>query len=199
MKELGLPRFSFSPIDCQQILKEVDHLDNKKASQMTDMPIKVIKTNSALIANFIFHNFNNSLSNSNFPSELKKAMVIALHKKGDKNKLTNYRPISLLSNLGKIFEKIVHKQIYEYMHVNDKFYQRQFGFRTKHSTGHALSSMIEFIKNKLDKKIFVGGIFIDLEKAFDTIDHGTLLEKLDHYGIRETENQWFKSYLSERS
>ena len=126
--------------------------------------------------------------------ELKKAMVIALHKKGDKYKLTNYRPISLLSNLGKIFEKIVHKQIYEYMHVNDKFYQRQFGFRTKHSTGHALSSMIEFIKNKLDKKIFVGGIFIDLEKAFDTIDHGTLLEKLDHYGIRETENQWFKSY-----
>ena len=84
------------------------------------------------------------------------------------------------------------------MHVNNnKFYERQFGFRSKHSTAHAISGMIEFIKIKLDKRIFVGRIFIDLEKAFD--NHSILLKKLDHYGIRRIENQWFHSYMSDRS
>ena len=81
----------------------------------------------------------------NFPSVLKKDMVIALHKKEDKYKLTNYHPIPLMSNIGQVFEKIVHQQIYEYLHINSKFYKRQFGFRAKHSTAHAISGMTEFI------------------------------------------------------
>ena len=92
----------------------------------------------------------------------------------------------------------MHTRIYDFLDNSDVFYDLQFGFRKKHSTNHALLSIMEEIRRKLDNKTFACGVFIDLEKAFDTVNHAILLRKLHHYGIRGDVNSWFSSYLSER-
>ena len=121
-----------------------------------------------------------------------------MHKKGSKLEIDNYRPISLLSNLNKIFEKLMYKRVYKFLSLHHSFFEMQFGFRERHSTSHALISLTETIRQALDKSKFACGIFIDLKKAFDTVDHNILLSKLNYYGIRGLSNAWFKSYLSER-
>ena len=126
------------------------------------------------------------------------AEVCPIFKKKDKNKCENYRPISLLSNLSKLFERAMHTRIYEFLETHNIFSDLQFGFRKKHSTNHALLNIFESIKEKLDKKLFSCGVFIDLEKAFDTVNHKILVKKLEFYGIRGIANQWFVSYLSNR-
>ena len=110
----------------------------------------------------------------------------------------NYRPISLLPNINKIFEKIMYKRVYEFVEEKNILYELQFGFRTLHSTQHALTDITEDIRSAIDGNMFALGVFIDLQKAFDTVDHEILLSKLNHYGIRGVANDWFRSYLSNR-
>ena len=110
----------------------------------------------------------------------------------------NYRPISLLSNINKIIEKLMHSRLYNFLSIHNCIYDLQFGFRDKHSTNHALLDLTEDIRSALDDNSFAIGVFIDLQKAFDTVDHKILLHKLDYYGIRGISNDWFKSYLTNR-
>ena len=126
---------------------------------------------SPLLATLI----NESFSTGVFPDKLKIAKVIALHKKGTTVDMSNYRPISLLSVFSKIFEKIMHKRLYSFLEVNGILHPLQFGFRTKHSTQHTLISMTENIKKTIDNGNFGCGIFIDLKKAFDTVNHSVWL------------------------
>ena len=107
-------------------------------------------------------------------------------------------PISLLSNINKIFEKLMHSRLYDFLTIHDCIYEHQFGFRNKHSTNHALLDLTEDIRRALDDNSFAVGIFIDLQKAFDTVDHKILLHKLEYYGIRGIANDWIKSYLTNR-
>ena len=107
--------------------------------------------------------------------------MITLHKKGSTDNPSNYRPISLLSIFNKIFEKVMHKRIYEFLEKNNVLYSLQFSFRSKHSTSHTLISTTEKIRNTIENGNYGCGIFIDLKKAFYTVDHSTLLRKLDHY------------------
>ena len=125
--------------------------------------------------------------------------MITLHKKGSTENPSNYRPISLLSIFSKIFEKVMHKRLYEFLEKSNLLHSLQFGFRSKHSTSHTLISMIEKIRNTIGNGNYRCGIFIDLKKAFDTVDYSILLKKLDHYGIRGISLQWFESYLSNRN
>ena len=118
--------------------------------------------------------------------------------KGSNLNCINYRPISLLSNINKIVEKIMHKQLYNFISKHNIIYELQFGFRCNHSTNHVLLELTEDIRNAIDTNNFVVGIFIDLQKAFDTVDHNILLHKLNYYGIRGLTNDWFKSYLLNR-
>ena len=139
-----------------------------------------------------------SLSEGIFPKLNKEASVCPIYKKDDKEKCANYRPISLLPNLSKLFEKVMYARLEHFLKTSDILYKFQFGFRKEHSTNHALLSIVEEIRHSLDKKMYTCGVFIDLEKAFDTVNHKILLSKLYHYGIRGVANSWFSSYLSNR-
>ena len=133
-----------------------------------------------------------------FPSVLKTAKVVPVFKKDSKLDYSNYRPISLLSNIEKILEKLMYKRLYTFLN-NNNIYNFQFGFRQQYSTSHALIIITEVIRKALDDGNIGCGVFADLQKAFDTLDHQILLAKLNHYGIPGVSNDWFKYYLSNLS
>ena len=141
---------------------------------------------------------NESLKSGIYPTCLKNACIKPLHKKDSKLLVENYRPISLLSNINKIFEKVIHHRVYDFLEKKQALYENQFGFRKGHNTNHALIALTESIRRALDQNNFAVGVFIDLQKAFDTVEHNILLKRLNHYGIRGIANNLFKSYLTER-
>ena len=129
---------------------------------------------------------------------LKIAKVIPLFKKGDQHLLDNYRPISLLPVISKIFEKIVFKQTYEYLTVNNLLYSSQYGFRKGHSTELASIELVDRASEYLDSGKLPISVFLDLSKAFDTLNHSILFDKLKYYGVSTTPLNWFASYLHNR-
>ena len=134
-----------------------------------------------------------------FPSLLKIAKVVPVFKKDSKLDYSNYCPLSLLSNIEKIFEKLMYKRLFTFLNNNNIIYNLQFGFRQQYSTSHALINITENIRKAFDDGNTGCGVFVDLQKAFHTVDQQILLAKLNHYGIRGVSNDWFKSYLSNRS
>ena len=122
-----------------------------------------------------------------------------MFKKGNPQLPSNYRPISLLPVFSKIYEKLMYKRLYSFLKTQEILFSLQFGFQENHSIDHALISMTESIRSTLDDKQFGCGIFIDLHKAFDTVNHNILISKLEHYGVRGCALQWFQSYLSDRN
>ena len=140
-----------------------------------------------------------SFEQGNYIEALKISKTIPIFKdKGSELDVSNYRPISLLSNINKIFEKLMFARVSDFLNKNDSIFKRQFGFRHNHSTIHALLDLTEEIRMALDKNDFAVGIFLDFQRAFDTVDHSILLKKLEHYGIRGVANKWFASYLKNR-
>ena len=140
-----------------------------------------------------------SLSSGIVPSQLKIANVTPIFKAGDKHDCSNYRPISILPTLAKLLEKVVYIRIFDFISKHDILTPQQFGFRPKRSTYMAINQLYSNIAEKLDTKQHTVGIFLDLSKAFDTINHSILLNKLYSYGIRGLANDWIRNYLSERS
>ena len=120
-----------------------------------------------------------------------------VNKKDSKLDFAKYRPISLLSNIEKFLERLMYNRMYKFFSDNNLIYSLQFGFRQKYSA-HALISLTENIRKNLDEGNIGCGIFVNLQKACDTVEHDILLSKLEHYGICGLANEWFKSYLSHR-
>ena len=141
---------------------------------------------------------NQSIQQGVFPAELKIARVIPLYKGVNNQLIHNYRPISVLPFFSKIFEKIVSKYVLRFLDDNNILYEYQFGFGKHHSTSHAIITLVERVTKALDTGKYIVGVFLDLKKAFDTVDHCILLNKLEKYGIRGNILNWFKSYLSFR-
>ena len=142
---------------------------------------------------------NQSLHSGIYPDKLKIGKIIPVYKKNDKHQLENYRPISLLPTISKLFEMVVHDQISLYFSQNNYLSSSQYGFRKLHSTEHAILEIADRISCELDKGNTPLAIFLDLSKAFDTLNHTILLSKLKYYGVSELALKWFNSYLSNRS
>ena len=124
--------------------------------------------------------------------------IIPIFKSDDETDPNNYRPISLLSNYNRIYEKIMCKRIIDFIEKNDLLYTSEYGFRKGYSTQHAVLDIINTIQTNMSQGLFSCGIFIDVKKAFDTVDHDILLSKLHHYRFRGIINEWVASYLNNR-
>ena len=146
------------------------------------------------MANLIKLSFSTGL----FPKILNQAKIIPIFKKGDQQDCNNYKPISLLSNISTIIQKLIRRQLYAFLEFKNYLYTNQFGFRNLHSTNHALITITEKIRKAIDNGEITRGVFLDLKKTFDTVDHEILLSKSEHYGIRGVPLKWFKSFLTQR-
>ena len=187
-----------NPCTTEEIRNYISDMVSSKATGPNSIPTNLLKHFIDELTEPLVNIINKSLKEGTFPDILKLASVCPIYKKSDRTKCANYRPISLLSNLSKIFEKTMYNRIELFLSEFEIIYKLQFGFRKKYSTEHALLSIVEEIRKNLNNGEFSCGAFIDLEKAFDTVNHQILLSKLEHYGIRDTSLTWIASYLSNR-
>jgi hypothetical protein len=142
--------------------------------------------------------FNMSIAHGKFPDPFKNAKVIPCHKDDSKLETSNYRPISLLPTMSKIFEKLMYARLMDFINKHNILYENQFGFQSNMSTEYAVNALLNNIVKTLENKEYGVCILLDFAKAFDTVNHEILIKKLDYYGIRGTALQWLKSYLTNR-
>lgn len=191
--------FFFEPVSEIEVLEVIADLKNSNSSGEDNISNNVVKKCMKLISKPLAYLINSSLNQGIFPDKLKLAKIIPVYKSGNKNKLENYRPISILSPFAKIFEKVVAKRIVTFFVKYNLFNSKQFGFRKGLSTTTAISHVLNLLYKNLDQRHKCVGIFLDLSKAFDVVDHEILIHKLQCYGIRGETLEWFKSYLNNRS
>ena len=185
--------FKFQFLSNNEVKKEIENLDTKKSSTYGSIPATILKQCANAYLPHLTNSINYSIQHSNFPQELKLSKVIPVYKKLQKE---NYRPVSLLPHVSKIFERIIHKQITNYM--TDKLAHSITGFRKSHGTQNSLVVMLEKWKRALDKGEYVSALFMDLSKVFDTINHDLLIVKLKAYGFSKEALKLMKSYLKNR-
>ena len=159
-----------------------------------ELTTDIISLSLPCINNPLLHIMNQSLLQGVFPNELKVANVIPLYKADDPMKFNNYRSVSLLNILSKIFEKAMYNILTDFLETQKLLMEKQFGFRKNHSTYMALMLLVDNLIKSLENGEYVLGVFLDFSKAFDTVDHAILLSQLYHYGIRGPALTWFQSW-----
>ena len=187
------------PIVEQELLNVVKSFDNKFSSGYDNINMYLVKKIIVNISKPLVYLYNLSFSEGIFPDSMKLAKVLPLYKTDDPTSFSNYRPVSLLSQFSKILEKLFNNRLMKFIDKNNVLFEGQYGFRQNHSTELAVIEMTEKITKSLDEKHYSVGIFVDLKKAFDTINHNILIEKLSYYGIRGLALNWISSYLNNRS
>ena len=191
--------FFATPTSKDEVAEVLKSLDENKAAGAYDIPIKVIKPIHTYLAEPLTCLINESFSLGHYPSLLKYAKIIPILKANSKQEINNYRPISLLPTFNKIFEKLMYRRVFDFLHKNDVIFEHQFGFQRNKSTNQAILDIYSNLIESIEKKKFSCCILLDFAKAFDTVDHQILLRKLEYYDIRGTALNWFKSYLCNRS
>ena len=180
------------------VLKVINNLKDETAAGFDGISVKIIKSVAIKIISPLAHIYNLSIKNIIFPEKLKVAVIKPLFKNGDKTCINNYRPISMLNNFSKIFEKVVKNRLILFLEKFELLSKNQFAFRPGLGTENALYNVTRFINSALDENKKVMAIFLDLSKAFDTVNHTELLNILPEFGINSLSFDWFKSYLDDR-
>jgi exonuclease III len=182
----------------KEVERIIRSLRLKNSHGYDEISTKILKISAPFISSPLNYILNKSTISGIFPTRLKYSIVKPLFKKGDKEDMTNYRPISLLTSFSKVFEKNIYNRLFEHIEVNNILATEQFGFRSCSSTEKASYRLMDEILKSLNNKLMVGGIFCDLQKAFDCVNHNILLTKLEFYGIKGTFLKLIKSYLEGR-
>lgn len=191
--------FSFNSVTSLDIIKTFKSLNLKKTEDLWGMSVDTISNFIDIMAPFLSYIFSKSIEQGTYPDEMKTSKVVPLFKSGSKFDPSNYRPISILPVLSKIFEKIILQQLINHFSKNDILHKRQFGFTKGRSTVDAGICLLGHIYDAWERSLNALGVFCDLSKAFDCVEHSTLLGKLEHYGIRNNALKLLKSYLLNRN
>ena len=190
--------FNIPYITPEQVSASLLALDSSKAIGLDGIGPRIIKSVANIISTSIASLLNKSIATGKFPDKLKVAKVFPIHKSGSKSDPCNYRPISILPTLSKIFEKHVNKHLMAYMNKYNLIHESQSGFRQKHSCQTALIKLTDKWMADIDKGNTIGSMFIDFRKAFDLVDHEILIQKLAVYKLNNASLRWFISYLEAR-
>jgi len=191
--------FEFTPILIESVEKSLRTLKNSKSTGLDKLPAKMLKIAANTIAPSLAYIFNLSLTTGIYIDDWKNARVTPIFKSENRRLCENYRPISILPIVSKVFEREVFKQVYTFLTDNNLLSKFQSGFRPKHSTLTALIQMCDQWMHDMDDGKLTGVLFLDIKKAFDSINHEILLQKMKHYyGIKDIQLEWFQSYLTNR-
>jgi hypothetical protein len=192
--------FNFNVVQEAEVLKLLKQLSLISSNDILDFDCKLLRIASNHIVKELTYIFNRSLQNGIVPDDWKFARVTPIYKgKGPKNDAVNYRPISVLSFVSRIVEKLVQCQFMNFLVCHQFITLDQYAYRKYHSTTNCLHTTIDEWLQNMDDKLLTGVCFLDIAKCFDTIDHDLLLQKLRKYGVHDGEQQWFQSYLNNRS
>ena len=183
----------------QKTLKILQSSKSSKAAGFDSLPARIIKDIASEIAAPLTFLINISLESGIFPTAEKLAKINPVFKSGERTNVDNYRPISVLNILSKTVERVVYNQLSEYLESNNLLSDNQYGFRRKRSTRDAVTKATDHIREQMDKGKVTGALFMDLRKAFDSVNHSCLLHKLPYYGMLGREVEWICSYLFHRS
>ena len=186
------------PLYTDELIDSINSLKNSTSPGIDQISSFLIKTVATEIVDILVYLVNYSFQDGIFPTQLKNAVVVPIYKSGQSSQCSNYRPISLLSCFSKIYEKIMKKKLINFLNSTGFFSKKQYGFRKGMNTENALVNFMTDIYNAVNSNKCISGLFLDIKKAFDTVEHEILLSILYRCGIRGVTHKWFKSYLKDR-
>jgi len=188
--------FRLSPVSTDFVFSALAKLHPSKSTGLDNIPAKFLRDGALILKDPITHIINLSIATNTVPDDLKQARVKPLFKKNSRSEVGNYRPISILNVVSKILEKAVYVQLDQYLSDHKLLYSHQSGFRGSYSTDTCLIHLTDHVRTQISKGNYTGMVMLDLQKAFDTVNHEILCNKLQAMGVESI--SWFRSYLSGR-